>query len=369
MSIHLHSKQGGNLTGGQCENEAEFVSHTFCQIHRHTRGSSNGNDDTGSTAEQADQNLSNDFPRQYSMEEAREWMDEARRKTDPRVNRRRGCVVCGRATKEGDMLPITVSDLIQLKELLNDVLPTFLCHVDPTIFHYRGFLRPIDGLPMDKNGLLTADEMIIGSPVIASGCRECYMAISCHKVPTFALGNRLWTGIEVETPLDDLTWIEEKLVARVHMSIQIQKCRMFNAWAADGFHPQRQVRGHILSYPMEPTVVLHKLPLSPDKLIDLIKVIFLSRKPMTHADAMKLRFYIVRREKVLRALQWLILHNPLYKDVELDPVAVAQLPLDGIPKEVYDQFTYSSQSKNDAEGHSRYDYPDVQVDTPAMLEH
>ena len=30
--------------------------------------------------------------------------------------------------------------------------------------------------------------------------------------------------------------------------------------AADGFHPQRQVQGHILSYPMEPTIVLQVLP-------------------------------------------------------------------------------------------------------------
>src|SRR5204862_4694862 len=104
-------------------------------------------------------------------------------------------------------------------------------------------------------------------------------------------GNGLWTGIELDTPLKDLTWIEEKLIARVHVSIQIQKCRMFRGWSADGYHPQRQVQGHILSYPMEPTSVLQKLPLSPNQLVGLIKVVFISKFRITATEATNLRFY------------------------------------------------------------------------------
>ena len=363
-------KRGGNLAGDQCKNEAEFIDNTLCKIHRHFRGRSEPTDpredenDPGCAAwqMQLDEPLSdssaNDFPRQCSAEEVREWVEEARRKTSPMCNWRRGCIICGRATMDVEMVPITVSDLVILKKLLKDTLTTFLQHVDPAIFRYMGSLAAIDGLPIDKNGILTADELIIGSPVIARGCQICYTAIRKHKIPQFALGNRLWTGIEVETPLTDLSWIEEKLIARVHVSVQIQKCRMFSAWAADGFHPQRQVQGHILSYPMEPTVILQKLPLSVNKLIGLIKVVFLSRKPITHANARKLRFYIVRREKVVHALHWLMLHNPYYRDVQLDPAAIAQLPLDGIPKEVYEQLIFSDRAKDDDEGHSRYDAPD-----------
>lgn len=43
----------------------------------------------------------------------------------------------------------------------------------------------------------------------------------------------------------------------------------------------------------------------------------------THHD------FCVRRSVVLRALQWLQTNNPYYKDVPLDPVALAQLPVDG----------------------------------------
>jgi len=258
------------------------------------------------------------------------------------------------------MIAIALSDLVIVKDLLKDTLATFLKDVDPILFRYAGVLAALDGLPIDRNGLLTSDEIIVGSddPVFAKGCQDRCMAIRKRRIPQFALGNRLWTGIDVETPLTDLSWIEEKLIARVHVSVHVQKCRMFNAWAADGFHPQRQVQGHILSYPMEPAVVLQSLPLAPSRLISLIKVVFLSRRPITHATATQLRFYIVRREKVVQALRWLILHNAHYRDVRLDPVAVAQLPIDGIPTEVYEQLIFSDRAKDDTEGHSRYDAPD-----------
>lgn len=114
-----------------------------------------------------------------------------------------------------------------------------------------------------------------------------------------------------------------------------------------------------MSYPMEPTTVLKMLPLAPRKLVGLIKVIFLSHNRVTRADATRLRFYIVRRHKVVRALQWLIRHNPHYHDVQLDQDCISQLPIDGIPMEVYEHLTFSDQIEADAAGHSRYDAPDL----------
>ena len=93
-----------------------------------------------------------------------------------------------------EMVPITISDLVILKKLLKDTLATFLQHVDPAIFRYTGSLTAIDGLPIDKNGILTVDELIIGSPIIARGYQTCYTAIRKHKIPQFALGNRLGPG-------------------------------------------------------------------------------------------------------------------------------------------------------------------------------
>ena len=359
--IYIRAR-GDQVAGGQCELSAEFVGDTLCAVHRHFRAGSRAGVEHAAVF-QAPVGVSSthldDFPRLSSPEEVKAWVDEARLKTNPVQNKSRGCIICGRATVDAEMAAITISDLVALKELLTETLKGFLQHVDPAIFQYTGCLAAASGLPIDKSGILTVDETVIGSPVIGNGCWACYKAISHQQIPEFALGNRLWTGIEVETPLTDLTWIEEKLIARVHVSVQIQKCRMFSVWAADGFHPQRQVQGHILSYPMEPTVVLNQLPLAPNKLIGLIKIVFLSRKPVVRGDASKLRFYIVRRQKVVEALCWLIEHNPCYRDVRLDPNAIAQLPLDGIPDEVYEQIMFSDRGKDDVKGHSRYDAPDA----------
>jgi hypothetical protein len=124
---------------------------------------------------------------------------------------REGCIICGRATTDGEMISITIADLVDLKAAMKDLLDVHLKHIDPSIFQYGGALRPVSGLPIDRNGILTADKMVTGSPAIGRGCRTCYSAMCKGKVPDMALGNGLWTGIEVETPLTDLTWIEEKL--------------------------------------------------------------------------------------------------------------------------------------------------------------
>src|SRR5271155_3478597 len=354
----------GNLTGGQCENEAVFLQNTLCGPHRHFHGRAQRGEEIASDPllhhMQPPTVSSSGFPRLYSAEEVREWVNEARRRTSPVFNWKRGCVICGRATGDRDMIAIALSDLVIVKDLLKDTLATFLKDVDPILFRYAGVLAALDGLPIDRNGLLTSDEIIVGAddPVFAKGCQDCCMAIRKRRIPQFALGNRLWTGIDVETLLTDLSWIEEKLIAWVHVSVQVQKCRMFNAWAADGFHPQRQVQGHILSYPMEPTMVLQRLPLSPNRLVGLIKVVFVSKRRISQQEAINLRFYVVRQEKVANALRWLIEHNPQYRDIELDEDAVAQLPTNGIPDAVYEHFTFSDQVDADAAGHSRYDMSD-----------
>ena len=73
---------------------------------------------------------------------------------------------------------------------------------------------------------------------------------------------------------------------------------------------------------------------------------------------MQISFFLVRREKVLRALVWLKEHNPLYKDIELDYEALGQLPEEGMIPEIYNCMTFCNQMKEDWKAHSRYDAPD-----------
>src|SRR5256885_1983215 len=85
---------------------------------------------------------------------------------------RRGCVVCSRSTANQDMMAITISDLIRLRNLLKDVLKSFLRSVDQTMFQYKGLLLAVDGLSIDRHGLLTADELIHGAPVLVADVRR-----------------------------------------------------------------------------------------------------------------------------------------------------------------------------------------------------
>jgi hypothetical protein len=177
-------------------------------------------------------------------------------------------------------------------------------------------------------------------------------------MPPFALANHLWTGVRKVEELRGLTWVDEKLIARTHVSIQLQKCRLRRNYSWDQFYPQSRLKGHITTYPMNPTIALQTLPLPLDRISEVIKVVFLTRREISLREASSLSFFFVRKEKVFTALQWLRLNNPLYANVELDEDALNALPLHGLPKQVYDTITFSNRLTEDIMGHSRYDESD-----------
>ena len=95
-----------------------------------------------------------------------------------------------------------------------------------------------------------------------------------------------------------------------------------------------------------------------DRLTEVVKVVFLSKKKVPFVEAERLSFFIVRRTKVLQALKWLIANNPLYADVEIDEEAINDLPEKGLPEKVYETITFSGHVVEDMVEHSRYDEPD-----------
>ena len=116
--IYLRSR-GEVVEGGQCESEAGYVNQTFCQRHRNVlreRAARQPAMEVRSSITTSDDVLNGDqgFPRQCSVEEIQTWVDEARRRTDPMMNWHRGCIICGRATRDLEMMGITVSDLVAL---------------------------------------------------------------------------------------------------------------------------------------------------------------------------------------------------------------------------------------------------------------
>ncbi|KAJ7740120.1 hypothetical protein B0H16DRAFT_1664507 [Mycena metata] len=101
--------------------------------------------------------------------------------------------------------------------------------------------------------------------------------------------------------------------------------------AADDSIPfaQRGVRGHIIVYPQRPSAIAQTLPPSITDVTTPICVVFVGSKPPTSEWLReKAKPLIVRKERVLNALNWLKTHNHLYRDVVID-----QTELDALPQE------------------------------------
>lgn len=116
--------------------------------------------------------------------------------------------------------------------------------------------------------------------------------------------------------LQNLTQIEELLIARVFPVISV--------FTKPG--GQRAYRGHCINFPQEVQQLFYALPRYPKELPVIIVAV-------DGRDNVS-RDLIVRHEKVLSALHWLVRHNPAYKDVEINYECLAELPLEDIPADL-----------------------------------
>jgi len=270
--IYLRYNPTASVNGGQCHREAHFVNQTLCRLHRKRastvaevrrlrpiklmRRSPMGNLTSVRSSSQAESESDSFFPRMYNMAELKAWVEEARGRTDPQVNERQNCVVCGQSFNSHcgkDLTAVTVDQLCHLKDLAAAFVDTYYADVPIRHFRYFASLPQLDGLPLCRSGFFAnldnAAGALQGSSVIGHICQTCLKDL-CQKnqVPSLALANGLWTGVGECHRLSDLTWIEEKLIARVHVSIQMFKCRLFPHFKADEFHPQARAKGHVISH-------------------------------------------------------------------------------------------------------------------------
>ncbi|KAH0826840.1 hypothetical protein AYO21_07253 [Fonsecaea monophora] len=117
--------------------------------------------------------------------------------------------------------------------------------------------------------------------------------------------------------LPELTQIEEMLIARVHVTIEVRQVR----------GAQYRYKGHICNFLRDTGLIYSKLPLLPRDL-ELV----LLRPP--NADANPLlnrqfrRDFRVRQRAIREWLQFLRLNHPGYSNIEIDEAALQQLPID-----------------------------------------
>jgi hypothetical protein len=143
-----------------------------------------------------------------------------------------------------EMTTVGIDDIVGFKRLISGCggnWDLYYEHVPERHFHYSSEHPALNGSPLCRAGFRSSRESSYSTSSIAYSCHRCLRDVHSQKIPPLSLSNGLWTGAAEVPELAGLTFVEEKLLARVHVSIQLVKYRLFHQWHADGFHPQPKV--------------------------------------------------------------------------------------------------------------------------------
>ena len=115
---------------------------------------------------------------------------------------------------------------------------------------------------------------------------------------------------------------------------------------------QTALKGNVITFRQSVSEIARSLPLSPNELPDLIKIIFVGRTILNKEQARSI--LTVRREIVRQALIWLHQNNILCKDILIDHLLVNKLPVNDIPDSLWDTLSVVQQSESDNTERSGY---------------
>ncbi|CAG8102726.1 unnamed protein product [Penicillium nalgiovense] len=185
-------------------------------------------------------------------------------------------------------------------------------------------LRPLEGF-LDRCGYIDGFWNL---------CSGCHAALLRGTAPKFSAENKVNVTLCQGYPdsLKDLTLTEEYLIAKSDPVGVIVKLRPGRRMSPANYHA---LRGHFIIIPQDPKPLLQILP-SPDlQFTEVIKVFWLGNRAPTDDDLRP--FLIVRKSKVLAALQYHIQHNPLYGDVTVAHSTIYNWPDEFIPSDLQQQ--------------------------------
>ena len=149
----------------------------------------------------------------------------------------------------------------------------------------------------------------LSGPVIDHACTRicdgCRAPLRKGKVPRLALANNLWIG-KVPDELKNLRYVEKILIARVRHTCAFVK-------VASGM---RKMKANIIAFESPIPKVYSILPPPRDDLDDVLAILFTGPTVPTPEDFARTPF-LVRRNEVIRALEWLKLNHADYTDIEI----------------------------------------------------
>lgn len=182
-----------------------------------------------------------------------------------------------------------------------------------------------------------------------SFCQKCFNSISSFKPAKFEAFNFINTTFCQLYPsaLDDLTLVEEAVIARAHPVISILKLRPAGVGPAVTY---QRVRGHVVVLPQNPGLLLSILPSRSLILHDVVRIAWASKQTHTAADIQP--FVKVRQERVLVALQWLRQNNPLYCDITINLDFLQEWEDEFVPTGIADEVLHCEADSTEKQGYA-----------------
>ncbi|KAI3906030.1 hypothetical protein MKW92_041985 [Papaver armeniacum] len=118
---------------------------------------------------------------------------------------------------------------------------------------------------------------------------------------------------EVPVELCRLTDLEKILIARVHPIMSVYRVK----------GQQYKYGGNVINFVQDVSSIAKVLPCKPE---DLSAILVVKR-----TCSVSTKEFIVRREYVRQALEWLKANHKYYKDIEISDENIASLPEEGVP--------------------------------------
>ena len=221
--------------------------------------------------------------------------------TSPSTFEESGCAVCGQLTPYSELIPVANCG----------------CDLSPLV---------APGVTRRERSSQSVPIQELEGPVIDRTCKNiclnCVQSLEKGKVPKHALANGLWLGV-VPDELKGLTFAEKMMIARVRHNRAVVRVSSGRA----------KMVANVIMFSNPTLAVYRMLPPSRDEMKEVLACIFTGSAQPTEEDFKRTPF-LVRRDKVSNALDWLKLNHSDYQDLEISDENLKSYPLSGVPVHV-----------------------------------
>ncbi|MFN9113086.1 MAG: DUF6570 domain-containing protein, partial [Bacteroidota bacterium] len=233
------------------------------------------------------------------------------------------CAVCGENQQQSSTRQISSAKFAAKYSALvcpwEEIQSLFNAH--PELLDYEcGDLNST--VVLEPSGLVTTDE----GETVVQVCGKCYAYLQRKKTPARSLANGRWNGVSFcPEELLTLTVPERMLISLYRSRVKLIRLGFANS-------PEEQklaLQGHVISFPQDPGPAVRALPRPVTELGSTVRIVFVGSTLPTHEVIY--RYTVVRKAKVLAAINWLKTYNYLWRDIQVNPQTLADLPDEGVP--------------------------------------